>query len=151
MLDPPPCFAVGRRQSRSYAFASVGQRCTHPVAGKSVLERFIGPYYFLPIINLPGFVNVGLASKILDQYSLEFAPISHEGLSRVQILYVEQETDHWLCSLKNPTNHQGYSDYIDVSLHHHGHVTMFKHSDPCEHEHCHLRTQDFHPVRESEA
>ncbi|GFW00762.1 hypothetical protein TNCV_2305351 [Trichonephila clavipes] len=55
--DPTPCLTIGRRQSQSYARASVLQTCTRPVIGRSVIDDS-SDYYFLPLINRRGFVSV---------------------------------------------------------------------------------------------
>ena len=60
-------------------------------------------------------------------------------------------------TLRSPTKTQCYWDHgientkLDCLLHHHAHVIMFEHSEPCEQVHCHLGTKVVLPEIESKA
>ena len=50
--------------------------------------------------------DVRLINKGCAQGLNEFAAIPPAEMSRVQVVFVEEETEHGLCSLKNPTKAQ---------------------------------------------
>ncbi|GFW02131.1 hypothetical protein TNCV_4854711 [Trichonephila clavipes] len=99
---------------------------------------------------------VALKNKGLEQSLLEFSlePIPRAGLFQVQIVCVEEETEHAHCSLKISllSSDQVAGDTtFNVPLNHHAHVTTFEHNERCEQGCCHLGTQSVPSERESEA
>ncbi|GFW44036.1 hypothetical protein TNCV_998011 [Trichonephila clavipes] len=82
---------------------------------------------------------------------IEVQTIPRAGSSQVQIVCVEEETEHGLFSLKKPTNTQRCLDQVtgdtmlDGPLCRHAPVTMFEHSGRCEPERCRLGTQGVLP------